>query len=172
MTIRRGKQPHKLHSGTEPPDDGGAKTLTLDTKTNHILTMAAEYGPPPAPAMTPATGAPPQGRGGRGPMVPDSFSIIGWENREPCIAAGIAYGLVLIKACSGPNCGRQYAAPLAGRLRAAMEACPVFRPEIGWSTSHNGNLRGVWPRSLLWNVRFPVLRTSAGSRTGYDTCLG
>jgi hypothetical protein len=76
MTIRRGKQPHKLHSGTEPPDDGGAKTLTLDTKTNHILTMAAEYGPPPAPAMTPATGAPPQGRGGRGPMVPDSFSII------------------------------------------------------------------------------------------------
>src|SRR4029077_3261853 len=28
----------------------GAKTLTLDTKTNHILTMAAEYGPAPAPA--------------------------------------------------------------------------------------------------------------------------
>ena len=58
----------------------GAKTLTLDTKTNHILTMAAEYGPPPAPATPPAEGAPPQGRGGRGPargpMVPDSFSIM------------------------------------------------------------------------------------------------
>ena len=53
----------------------GAKTLTLDTKTNHILTMAAEYGPPPTPATPPATGAP-QGRGARGPMVPDSFSII------------------------------------------------------------------------------------------------
>lgn len=55
----------------------GAKTLTLDTKTNHILTMAAEYGPPPPPPSTPpAAGAPPQGRGNRGPMVPDSFSII------------------------------------------------------------------------------------------------
>ena len=55
----------------------GAKTLTLDTKTNHILTMAAEYGPPATP---PAGGAPPQGPGGRGPargpMLPDSFSII------------------------------------------------------------------------------------------------
>ncbi len=46
-----------------------AKTLTLDTKTNHILLIAAEYGPPPA---TP----PPGGRGGRGAMVPDSFMIL------------------------------------------------------------------------------------------------
>jgi DNA-binding beta-propeller fold protein YncE len=56
----------------------GAKTLTLDTKTNHIVTMAAEYGPAPPPA-TPAPGAPPArpGRGpARGPMIPDSFSIL------------------------------------------------------------------------------------------------
>jgi hypothetical protein len=48
-----------------------AKTLTLDTKTNHILLIAAEYGPPPA---TP----PPGGKGGRGrgPMIPDSFEIL------------------------------------------------------------------------------------------------
>lgn len=46
-----------------------AKTLTLDTKTNHILLIAAEFGPPPA---TP----PPGGRGGRGQMVPGSFSIL------------------------------------------------------------------------------------------------
>jgi DNA-binding beta-propeller fold protein YncE len=45
-----------------------AKTLTLDTKTNRILLIAAEYGPAPTPA--------PGGRGGRGPMVPDSFSIL------------------------------------------------------------------------------------------------
>ncbi len=53
----------------------GAKTLTLDPKTNHIVTMTAEFGPLPAPATPPAPGAP-AGRGGRGPMVPDSFSIL------------------------------------------------------------------------------------------------
>jgi DNA-binding beta-propeller fold protein YncE len=46
----------------------GAKTLTLDSKTNRILLISAEYGPAPAPAAG--------GRGGRGPMVADSFSII------------------------------------------------------------------------------------------------
>jgi DNA-binding beta-propeller fold protein YncE len=51
----------------------GAKTLTLDTKTNHILTMAAQYGPAPAPTAPPPAG----GRGpARGPMLPDSFSIL------------------------------------------------------------------------------------------------
>jgi DNA-binding beta-propeller fold protein YncE len=46
-----------------------AKTLTLDSKTNQILLISAEYTPPPA---TP----PPGGRGGRGQMVPDTFSIV------------------------------------------------------------------------------------------------
>ncbi|HEY7336828.1 MAG TPA: hypothetical protein VH639_18175 [Bryobacteraceae bacterium] len=45
----------------------GGKTLTLDSKTNRILIIAAEY-------MPPAAGAP-KGRG-RGQMVPDSFSIL------------------------------------------------------------------------------------------------
>jgi DNA-binding beta-propeller fold protein YncE len=46
-----------------------AKTLTLDTETNHIILIAAEYGPPASP--------PPAGsRGGRGQMVPGSFSIL------------------------------------------------------------------------------------------------
>jgi len=57
----------------------GAKTLTLDTKTHHILTMAAEYGPPPPPppAGTPAPEGRGRGRGpARGPMLPDSFSIL------------------------------------------------------------------------------------------------
>jgi hypothetical protein len=61
----------------------GAKTLTLDSKTDRILLIAAEYGPPPAPVAPPA-GAPPAGegrggrggRGGRAPMLPDSFSIV------------------------------------------------------------------------------------------------
>jgi len=46
-----------------------AKTLTLDTKTNQVVLIAAEFTPPPTP--------PPAGeRRGRGQMVPDSFSIL------------------------------------------------------------------------------------------------
>jgi len=48
-----------------------AKTLTLDSKTNHILLIAAEFGPAPAAAP----GAPP-GRPRRGPMLPGSFTIL------------------------------------------------------------------------------------------------
>jgi hypothetical protein len=52
----------------------GARTSTLDSKTNRVITMASETSPPPAPAP----GAPaPSGRGGgRGQVVPGSFSII------------------------------------------------------------------------------------------------
>ena len=50
-----------------------AKTLTLDSKTNNILLITAEFAAPPAPATPPAAG----GRGGgRGAMVPDTFSIV------------------------------------------------------------------------------------------------
>ena len=46
----------------------GAKTLTIDTKTNHILLITADFTPPPAPA--------PGERPGRPQMVPGSFSIL------------------------------------------------------------------------------------------------
>jgi DNA-binding beta-propeller fold protein YncE len=45
-----------------------AKTLTLDTKTGHILLIAAEFTPPPAPA--------PGEKPARPTMVPGSFSIL------------------------------------------------------------------------------------------------
>jgi DNA-binding beta-propeller fold protein YncE len=48
-----------------------ARTLTLDTKTGHILLVTAEFGPPP----TPAPGAAP-GRPARAPMLPGTFSIV------------------------------------------------------------------------------------------------
>ena len=69
----------------------GAKTMTIDTKTNQVLVMSVMYGPPPAPAApppAPAAGAAPgapgarpagggRGRGpARGPMIPDSFTIL------------------------------------------------------------------------------------------------
>jgi hypothetical protein len=47
----------------------GGKTLTLDRNTDHILVIAAETAPP-------ATPPPAGGRGGRGQMVPGSFSIL------------------------------------------------------------------------------------------------
>ena len=47
----------------------GARTLTLDTATNHVLTMSVERGPaPPAPAGG--------GRGPQGVAIPGSFSIL------------------------------------------------------------------------------------------------
>ena len=49
----------------------GAKTLALDTKTNHILTMTAEFAPAAADAEPGGSGRPP-----RGPMKPGSFSIL------------------------------------------------------------------------------------------------
>lgn len=46
-----------------------AKTLTFDSKTGHVLLIGAEYGAPTPPKT-------PGGRAGRGPLVPDSFSIL------------------------------------------------------------------------------------------------
>jgi hypothetical protein len=82
-----------------------AKTITLDTKTGHLLLITAEYGPAPAPPApeaapappTPGSPAPPTAggpgaagrpggpggpggsggfRGPRAPMIPGSFEIV------------------------------------------------------------------------------------------------
>src|SRR5512146_3419561 len=50
----------------------GARTITLDAKTNHIFTMSLERAPAP-PA---AAGANPRGREGFGPAIPGSFTIL------------------------------------------------------------------------------------------------
>ena len=50
----------------------GAKTLTFDDKTEHVLLIGAEYTTPSAPATPPAAG----GRGPARTMVADSFSIV------------------------------------------------------------------------------------------------
>jgi len=49
----------------------GAKTMVLDTKTNHVLTMGSEYGPVPANAPPPIPG-----RIQLGPPVPGSFTLL------------------------------------------------------------------------------------------------
>jgi hypothetical protein len=74
MTIVKETGPTSFEVEQNLDTMAGAKTLTLDSKTGHILTMAALYGPPPTP---PADAPPTKGRGpARGPMLPDSFSIL------------------------------------------------------------------------------------------------
>jgi len=57
-----------------------AKVLTLDSKTNQIYTITAEYGPvpaaPPQGSPAPPPGAPAWMRGPRAPMIPNSFQIL------------------------------------------------------------------------------------------------
>jgi len=68
----------------------GARTMTVDSKANHVLTMSFEYGPTPAPSAAPPAAPPAGAQGGtgrgfgggrgrgpaRGPQLPDSFTIV------------------------------------------------------------------------------------------------
>ena len=77
MTIVKEKSPASFEVEQDLKTMVGAKCLALDTKTNRILTMAAEYGPaPPPPPPDPNAPAGGARRGGRGPMLPDSFAIL------------------------------------------------------------------------------------------------
>jgi hypothetical protein len=53
-------------------DGGNFKTMTLDSKTNHVLLIGAGYQPVAAPATPPPAG----GRGAPRTMIPDSFTIL------------------------------------------------------------------------------------------------
>jgi DNA-binding beta-propeller fold protein YncE len=72
LTIIKEQSPTSFEVEQNLPTMSGAKTLTFDGKTNHVLLIGAEY-------MTPAAPATPPPGGGRGPartMMPDSFSIV------------------------------------------------------------------------------------------------
>jgi len=71
MTFIKEKSPTSFEVEQTLDTMKGAKTLALDTRTNHVFTMAAEFGPPAADAPPG-----PAGRPARGPMVPGSFSIL------------------------------------------------------------------------------------------------
>ena len=69
MTVIKETKPNSFMVEQTVKTMPGAKTLTLDSKTGKIFLIAAEYGP--------ATEPPPPGRfGGRGPLIPGSFSIV------------------------------------------------------------------------------------------------
>jgi hypothetical protein len=61
LTVVRETGPASFEVEQNLDTMAGAKTLTLDTKTDHIVTMAAEYGPPPVPATHHRTGPPHRG---------------------------------------------------------------------------------------------------------------
>jgi hypothetical protein len=94
LTVVQENSPTSFSVEQTVPTPQRAKVLTLDTKTNQILTITAEYGPVPAapaastqpsgvapPPATPPAGAPSAGppawmRGPRAPMIPHSFQIL------------------------------------------------------------------------------------------------
>jgi hypothetical protein len=86
LTVVEEKSPTSFSVEQTVATPARAKVLTLDTKTNQIFTITAEYGPvPPAPPQaagaTPPGGGPPSTvpawmRGPRPPMIPHSFQII------------------------------------------------------------------------------------------------
>jgi len=69
LTVVKEKSPTSFEVEQNLQTMNGARTVTLDTKTNHILAMAQEFGPAPTPP-------PAGGRGGRGRPVPGSFTIV------------------------------------------------------------------------------------------------
>jgi hypothetical protein len=71
MTFIREHSPTRFTVEQTLQTRTGAKTLALDSATNHLLTMTADYLPPAADAPPG-----PAGRPARGPMVPGSFSLL------------------------------------------------------------------------------------------------
>jgi hypothetical protein len=94
LTVIKEDSPTSFSVEQTVPTPARAKTLTLDTKTNQIFSITAEFGPVPAeapppvvnPAAGPPTGGSPPGqpgsgapawmRGPRAPMIPGSFQIL------------------------------------------------------------------------------------------------
>ena len=69
MTVVKEKSPTSFEVEQNLQTMTGARTLTLDRKTNHILTMSVERGPAPPPP-------PDGGRAEQGPAIPGTFSIL------------------------------------------------------------------------------------------------
>jgi hypothetical protein len=69
ITVIKENSPTSFAVEQTLPTMRGARTMTLDTKTNRIFTQTAEFGPVPPPP-------PDGGRGGRAPMIPGTFTLL------------------------------------------------------------------------------------------------
>jgi YVTN family beta-propeller protein len=74
LTVIKEKSPTNFEVEQDLDTMNGARTITLDTKTNHIFTMSQERQPAPAGQAAEGRG---RGRGrGFAPPVPGSFTIL------------------------------------------------------------------------------------------------
>jgi hypothetical protein len=69
LTVVKENSPTSFEVEQNLQTMNGARTVTFDSKTNHILIMSDERGPAPPPP-------PGGGRGARAPAVPGSFTIL------------------------------------------------------------------------------------------------
>jgi DNA-binding beta-propeller fold protein YncE len=69
LTVVKEKSPDTFEVEQNLQTMNGARTVTFDSKTNHLLTMSDERGPAPPPP-------PGGGRAGRGAAIPGSFTIL------------------------------------------------------------------------------------------------
>ena len=79
LTVIKENSPTDFSVEQTIPTPARAKTLTLDSKTGHIFSITAEYGPvptEPASSAPPPSGTPSWMRGPRPPMIPGSFQIL------------------------------------------------------------------------------------------------
>jgi hypothetical protein len=69
LTVIKERGPETFEVEQTVKTMSSAKTMTIDSKKNHILLIGAEFGPPP-------TEETPGRRPRRGPLVPGSFTIL------------------------------------------------------------------------------------------------
>jgi len=69
LTVVKENSPTSFEVEQNLQTMNGARTITFDSKTDHILTMSQDRGPAPTPP-------PAGGRGGLGPAMPGSFTIV------------------------------------------------------------------------------------------------
>jgi hypothetical protein len=69
LTVIKANSPTSFELEQNLQTMNGARTITFDSKTSHILTMSQERGPAPPPP-------PGGGRGPQGTVVPGSFTIL------------------------------------------------------------------------------------------------
>jgi DNA-binding beta-propeller fold protein YncE len=68
LTVVKENSPTSFEVEQNVQTMASARTMTVDPNTNRMLTIGAEFTPPPTP--------PPPGSRSRGQMVPDSFTIL------------------------------------------------------------------------------------------------